>query len=180
MNSSNKTPGKIISKSPKIFYQHTPKVRPNERWKELNCEPEPRSKNAEIPTFTVRVSQYNWTSGSPSEVPELCCTFKLRRMLMISYKDLPEFHTSVNMSACIRHHSSCHWEDEQKIREINQRTHLTTKADVCLQQVAQLNVEQRHMRGRLASPVLKTQSNVPPRYRNCVKSSTLLGNKLLF
>jgi len=36
-------------------------------WKGINCEPELRSKNAGISTFTVRVSQYNWTSESPSD-----------------------------------------------------------------------------------------------------------------
>jgi hypothetical protein len=152
--------GKRISKSPKIFYQHTPKGRPHERWKELYWEPQFRCNNAGRSTFTVRVNQYNWTNGSPSDwcvfrIPEFCCTFKLCRMLKISYSDLPAFHNSVSMPACIRHHSSFHKEDEHEIKEINQRIHLTTQADVCFQQVAQVIVEQLHMRGRLASSILK-------------------------
>jgi hypothetical protein len=75
---------------------------------------------------------------------------------MISHKDHPAFHIPVKMPAYIRHHSSFHLEDEHKIKEINQRNHLTTQADVCFQQVAQVTVEQLYMRGRLASPVLKS------------------------
>jgi hypothetical protein len=59
--------GKIISKSPKIFHQHTPKSRPHEGWKEFNYAPELRSNNAGRSTFTVRVNQYNWTDESPSD-----------------------------------------------------------------------------------------------------------------
>jgi hypothetical protein len=62
------------------------------------------------------------------------------------------------MPACIRHHSSFHLEDEYKIKEINQTTHLTTQTVVCFQQVAQVTVEQLHMRVRLASPFPQTRS----------------------
>jgi len=138
INISSKMHGKRISKSPKIFYQQTPKGRPQERWKELYWEPQFRCNNAGRSTFTVRVNQYNWTNGSPSDwyifrIPEFCCTFKLRRMLKISYSDLPAFHNSVSMPPCIRHHSSFHKEDEHEIKEINQRIHLTTQSDVCFQ-----------------------------------------------
>jgi hypothetical protein len=88
-------------------------------------------------------------------IPEFSCSFQLRHMLMISYQDLPAFHSSVNMPACIRHRSSFHLEDEHKIKEINQRTHLTKQAVVCSHQVTQVTVEQLHMRSRLASLVLK-------------------------
>ena len=139
---------KCMEKNLEILYQHSPKGRPHDRWKEFNCEPELRSNNAGRWTFTVRVNQYNWTNGSPSDyfrISEFCCTFQLRRILMISNSDLPVFHTSVNTPACIQH-SSFHLEDEHRIKEINQRTHLTTQADVCFQQVAQVTGTAAHAR----------------------------------
>jgi len=68
---------------------------------------------------------------------------------MLNFSITPHVNDLTLRPSCISHFSqnaSLHTapfiislKDEHEIKEINQRTHLTTKADVCFQQVAQVN-----------------------------------------